>query len=119
MISKIGAFALARGRVRSVPVAVSLAAAALALASSPSLAQGFTETPTTDLSDSGLSPTVVAFTLGSNIVSGTSGHDLEGAIDRDYFTFTLGTDQALRAINILPATQTIDRRSSACSRERR
>jgi hypothetical protein len=60
-----------------------------------------------DLSDDGSAPTAIAFGLGSNVVQGTIGHDQEGLVDRDYFTFTIGADQRLTALNLLTGTQTL------------
>ena len=49
-----------------------------------------------DLSNSGLSPTVLNFSPGSNVVSGTTG--LGAAVDRDYFTFVVPQNTALTSL---------------------
>jgi PEP-CTERM motif len=88
--------------------AAAAAAAALAVAAAPASADVvYNESVSGDLSNNGLAPTPIAFVNGDNIVTGTTGHDVTGAIDRDYFTFTIGADQNLTAINILLGTQTI------------
>lgn len=85
-----------------------IAYAAMGIAAAPaSAAVVYDETVSGDLSNSGLSPTPIAFALGTNAVTGTTGHDSTGAIDRDYFTFMVGAGQALTAINVLQGTQTI------------
>ena len=82
--------------------------AALAIVSSPAAATvAWDEAISGDLSNSGLTATAVPFALGSNIVQGTIGHDPTGAIDRDYFTFTVGPNQLLTSLNILQGTQTL------------
>ena len=89
-------------------ITAAIAGAAVVIAAAPaSAAVVYDETVSGDLSNSGLSPTPIAFALGSNTVTGTTGHDSTGAIDRDYFTFTIGAGQALTAINVLQGTQTI------------
>jgi len=50
-----------------------------------------------DLSNSGLTPTIIDVGLGDNIVEGRTGRD-NGIIDRDYFTFTLAEGEALSQI---------------------
>src|SRR3954451_19305775 len=67
----------------------------------------YDESGSPDLSDSGLAPTPISMAISSNTILGSSGHDVTGAIDRDYFTFTLGLNEALTAINVLPGTQTL------------
>jgi hypothetical protein len=85
-----------------------VAAAALAFASSPATGTVvWDEASSGDLSNSGLTATPVTFGLGSNVVQGTIGHDPTGAIDRDYFTFTIGPNQVLTSLNILSGTQTL------------
>ncbi len=58
-----------------------------------------------DLSNSGLTPTVLTVSIGSNQIFGTTGAAAEP--DRDYFTFTVPTGLLLSAITILPGTQSI------------
>ena len=77
------------------------AAAAALVASTPaSAAVAYSESKTVDLSSNGLSPTALALGLGDNIIEGWTGR-FEGNIDRDYFTFTLGANQALESIIFL------------------
>jgi hypothetical protein len=59
-----------------------------------------------DLSNSGLTPTALDFSLGSNEVLGHSGGD-EGSAFRDYFTFTVQPGQLLAAIEVLPGTTSL------------
>ena len=56
-----------------------------------------------DLSNSGLSPTVVSMALGSNQVWGTVG--TANGVDLDYFTFTIQAGLQLSSITVLPGTQ--------------
>jgi len=88
---------------------VTAAAAAIATFSgSPAFAAiAYDESGSPDLSNTGLAPTPISMGIGSNTILGSSGHDVTGAIDRDYFTFTLGANEALTAINVLPGTQTL------------
>jgi PEP-CTERM motif-containing protein len=89
-------------------LALTAAAAALAVAAAPASAVvAYDESVSGDLSNLPASPTPIAFVLGDNIVAGTVGHDATGAVDRDYFTFTLGVGQALSGIIVLPGTQTL------------
>jgi hypothetical protein len=55
------------------------------------------------LSGSGLSPTVLATALGSNVVLGSTGDSGQG-VDRDYFTFTVPSGTALTSIKLLGNT---------------
>ena len=56
-----------------------------------------------DLSNSGLAPSAVATSVGSNVVIGSVGNSGAG-IDRDYFTFTVPAGAALAAIKLLGNT---------------
>jgi hypothetical protein len=56
-----------------------------------------------DLSNSGLTPTPIAITVGSNQIFGTTGRDANG-IDRDYLTITVPTGLQLTAITELTGT---------------
>ena len=56
-----------------------------------------------DLSNSGLTPTVVTVASGSNQVFGTTGTGNAG-VDRDYFTFTVPAGSQLSSITLLPGT---------------
>ena len=94
--------------LRAIVTAAAAAAALASLSSSPAAgAVAYDEAVSGDLSNSGLSPTAVSFGVGENRVLGTSGHDPSGAIDRDYFTFMIGADERLTALDILPNTQTL------------
>jgi hypothetical protein len=89
--------------------AAAAAAAALTLSAAPaSAAIAYDEAISGDLSNNGLVPTVVTFSLGSNVVQGTTGHPVGAGIDRDYFTFTVQPGSAVTAINLLPGTTTIN-----------
>jgi len=84
------------------------AGAAFALVGAPASSQvAYSETVSGDLSNNGLSPTVVSLLLGDNLVSGTTGKNAAGVIDRDYFTITLAPDEALDAIVLQPGTTTL------------
>ena len=56
-----------------------------------------------DLSNDRLSPTVLAFTAGQNDVIGTTG-DVGGSVDRDYFSFTIGSGLTLTGLTLLDNT---------------
>jgi hypothetical protein len=63
----------------------------------------YNESVSGDLSNSGLSPTTITVALGSNQIFGTTGNQ-GGAIDRDYFTITIGVGQELTGLTVLPGT---------------
>ena len=65
----------------------------------------YDESVSGDLSNDGLTPTLLTVSLGSNQVFGTTGKSTE--IDRDYFTFTVPAGLVLSAITLLPGTQTL------------
>jgi hypothetical protein len=68
----------------------------------------YNESISGDLSNSGLTPTQLTVSLGSNDVFGTTGKNATaGSVDRDYFTFTIPQGQYLTAITVLPGTQTL------------
>jgi hypothetical protein len=68
----------------------------------------YNESVSGDLSNSGLTPTALTFSLGLNDVFGTTGKSATtGIIDRDYFTFTVAPGLELTAITVLPGTQTL------------
>lgn len=67
-------------------------------------AGGYNEGVSGDLSNSGLAPTAVTLTVGSNQVTGTTGN--VGGVDRDYFTFTLPAGWQLDAVTVLAGTTT-------------
>jgi hypothetical protein len=88
------------------------AAGALVMAAAPAGAARppgpeYSESTAGDLSNDGLAPTVIDFVLGNNFIEGWTGRDSSGAIDRDYFTFTLDPGQALEFIQVLTGTQSI------------
>src|SRR5262245_15406434 len=56
-----------------------------------------------DLSNSGLAPTLLTLSPGSNEIVGTTGDGGQG-VDRDYFTFTLAPGQSLTSIRLLGNT---------------
>jgi len=74
------------------------------LFSAGALAAGYSENKSGDLSNSGLTPTVVKLKLGNNAISGKYGVK-SGAIDRDYFTIKIPVGQQLSAITLEPETQ--------------
>jgi hypothetical protein len=67
----------------------------------------YNESVSGDLSNSGLSPTLLTVSLGANDVFGTTGKDPNNVIDRDYFTFTVPQGEDLTGITVLPGTQTL------------
>jgi hypothetical protein len=68
----------------------------------------YNESISGDLSNSGLTPTVLTFSQGLNDVFGTTGKSATtGVIDRDYFTFTVAPGLELTAITVLPGTTTL------------
>jgi len=68
----------------------------------------YNESSAGDFSNSGLAPTSLAFTLGSNTVTGVTGNAGSG-VDRDYFTFSVGAVPLLASILVLPGTTTLGR----------
>jgi hypothetical protein len=64
----------------------------------------YNESVSGDLSNSGLTPTLITVSAGENDVFGTTGR--QGAVDRDYFTFTVPSGFELAAIDVLPGTTT-------------
>jgi hypothetical protein len=67
----------------------------------------YNESVSGDLSNSGLTPTSVTVSLGTNDLFGTTGKDATTGVDRDYFTFTVPQGMELTAITILPGTETL------------
>jgi len=67
----------------------------------------YNESVSGDLSNSGLTPTLLTFSQGLNDVFGTTGKSAAGVIDRDYFTFTVAPGLELTAITVLPGTTTL------------
>jgi hypothetical protein len=66
----------------------------------------YNESVSGDLSNSGLTPTLLTVSLGLNDLFGTTGKT-GTVIDRDYFTFTVSQGEELTAITVLPGTQTL------------
>jgi hypothetical protein len=66
----------------------------------------YDESVSGDLSNSGLAPTPVTVSVGSNDLFGTTGKT-GNTIDRDYFSFNVGQGEELTAITVLPGTQTL------------
>jgi hypothetical protein len=62
----------------------------------------YDESVSGDLSNDGLAPTSLSFSLGSNQVLGTTGRAT--ATDRDYFTFTIPAGEVLSMLVELPGT---------------
>ncbi|MBS0444318.1 MAG: PEP-CTERM sorting domain-containing protein [Proteobacteria bacterium] len=73
------------------------------LASGAGAVTVYDESVSGDLSNSGLTPTVVAIGAGSNQFFGTTGKT-GTTIDRDYFTITLAPGMSLTAITLLPGS---------------
>lgn len=65
----------------------------------------YDESVSGDLSNSGLTPTLLTVSLGSNELFRTTGKTT--AIDRDYFTFIVPKGLVLSAITLLPGTKTL------------
>jgi PEP-CTERM motif len=63
----------------------------------------YNESVSGDLSNSGLTPTVMTVASGSNQVLGTTGTGVTG-VDRDYFTFNVPAGLQLASITLLPGT---------------
>lgn len=81
------------------------AAAALAAAFAPAAWAGtsYLESVSGDLSNSGLTPTLIAVGLGSNQVIGTTGNPGTG-IDRDYFSIVVPAGAQLSSLTVLSGT---------------
>jgi len=67
-------------------------------------ATAWDEAASGDLANLGTSPTLVSLGLGSNTLTGTTGRDGAGVVDRDYFTFTLADGWQLDSLMLLPGT---------------
>ena len=66
----------------------------------------YNESVSGDLSNSGLTPTLLSVSVGLNDVFGTTGKT-GTVIDRDYFTFTVPVGLELTAITVLSGTETL------------
>jgi hypothetical protein len=67
----------------------------------------YSESVSGDLSNSGLAPTVLTVSPGSNELSGTTGKNTAGVVDRDYFSFTVPAASVLSSLVLMPGTQTL------------
>lgn len=94
-------------RSRAFAALFGSALAAVIAVSPASAASTYSENVSGDLSNNGLSPTAISLAFGNNMIEGNTGRDSAGAIDRDYFTFTLASGQALDAIELLTGTTTL------------
>lgn len=84
----------------------SFASAVLALTCSlpPAvMAANYDEGTLGDLSNSGLTPTVISVGLGSNLISGMTGSSASG-IDRDYFSVTIPNGAGLSGLTVSDGT---------------
>lgn len=90
-------------RLRWLAEAAAVAALAMISSSLPATV-AYDEGASGDLSNSGLAPTSLSFSVGDNLVFGTTGRDQAGLVDRDYFTFTLTPDEFLSGITVLSGT---------------
>ena len=66
----------------------------------------YDESVSGDLSNSGLAPTLVTVSVGSNYLFGTTGKT-NNIVDRDYFKFIVPQGEELTAITVLPGTKTL------------
>lgn len=64
-------------------------------------ATAWNETVSGDLANVGTSPTAVSLVAGSNLMIGTTGRPGGGAVDRDYFSFTLPAGFQLDTVTLL------------------
>jgi hypothetical protein len=64
----------------------------------------YNESAQGDLSNSGLSPTLLPISLGSNVLTGTTGRDATAGFDRDYFTVVVPTGFQITSIIEQPGT---------------
>jgi hypothetical protein len=81
---------------------LAIAAAVIGLGS-VAHATDYSESTIGDFSNDNLAPTAVTFTVGSNIISGSTFQD------NDYMTFTIPVGEVLSGIEVLDATQAPDR----------
>ena len=82
-------------------------AAGMALATPAGAVVVHDEATDGDLSNDGLAPTPLSFSLGGNEIFGTSGASGD-SVDLDYFTFTVLPGQALTAIQVLEGTESLE-----------
>jgi hypothetical protein len=88
---------------RSARIALALLGCACTLTPQAFAAVSYDEAVSGDLSNSGLSPTVVSVSQGQTQVFGSTGRQ-SGVVDRDYFSFTIPAGQQLTSIVVLPGT---------------
>jgi hypothetical protein len=92
---------------RWIPAFVIALAALLAPATDVRAGIIYDEAIDGDFSGDGLVPTSLAFGPGSNLISGTTGRDELGVIDRDYFTFTVEPGYAFISLIELAGTTVV------------
>jgi hypothetical protein len=64
----------------------------------------YNEAVTGDLSNSGLTPTLVTLASGSNDILGVTGRDTSNVVDRDYLAFTIPAGLTISSITVLSGT---------------
>lgn len=74
------------------------------LMSGAQAATAWDESVSGDLANLGSTPNALSFSLGSNVVRGTTGRSPAGIVDRDYFTFTLAPGWQLDTLTVLPGS---------------
>ena len=99
----------ARLRVTLLATAMAMAMAmATAMAMTTTAAQAvvvWDESVSGDLSNSGLAPTALALSPGSNVVRGMTGRAVAGGtVDRDYFSITVPSGNFLNSMTVQPGT---------------
>lgn len=67
----------------------------------------YNESVSGDLSNSGLAPTVLTVSPGSNELFGTTGKNSAGVVDRDYFSLAVPNGSELSSLVLMPGTQTL------------
>ena len=87
----------------SARIALALLGCACTLTPQAFAAVSYDEGVSGDLSNSGLSPTVVSVGEGQNQVFGTTGR-ASGVVDRDYLSFTIPAGLQLTSLVVLPGT---------------
>lgn len=81
-----------------------LGAALVAFAVASGSAHGATawdESVGGDLSNAGTSPTAITLLPGSNLLIGNTGRNAQGAVDRDYFSFTVAEGWQLESLTLI------------------
>lgn len=91
--------------MHTVSLLPALLATLLAFAGSAQAAVVWDEAVDGDLSNSGLAPSFVALSAGSNQVLGVTGRDVPGGtVDREYFSITVPVGHVLSAMLLLPGS---------------